>query len=368
MIIFAIAVAVAMPAKYERLVTDARLARVIAWQDANDTHAHPYANWDQPLKDMLARALTTLDGGGRLSPPTFRDADAPTTDEARTVYVQRVAISLWVEANHAVGWSLFDASARAREDMIGFRHLFHIQNGRYVWAERVKDLDPYWAFEFMTRPQRIPYLAAERTIAGSTPEDTVVGLIDRLRTLVHHAADDEMNAPKPPARQIIDGNITTGCWGTSGLIVTLLRSINIPASQVTHTLNGSTHSSVLFTGIGNKTMTHGDDPYNQFLLAVLSRDLLIDNDAVWAAMSNDPEREHRWHAEKAVSCINARYVLALGCASPMYSRIVSKEIDPYLSPAEKDAFHRTVDVIIQTSCPTFSTAAPAFPLQCWTPR
>jgi len=352
MIAIAFALAVAMPAKYERLVADPRVARTIEWDR---------------LRGKLAGALVQLEAGRRLDKIAIDNADALTEDEAGGIYAQRVAISLWVEANHKVAWSLFDVSPRERDDMIGFRRLFRVSNGRYTWVQRVKDLDPYWSYEFMTANQRIPYLAADRTIARPTPKDTVIGLLDRLRSLTHHAADDEMNAPKPPARQIIDGNITTGCWGTSGLIVTLLRSVNIAASQVTHSLNGHTHSSVLFTGIGNLTMTHGDDPYNQLLLAAPSRDLLIDNDTEWIAMSADAQRENRWHAVKGSTCINARYVLALSCTSPVYDRIMTKEIDPYLSPDESAKFHGAVESIRRT-CPSFNPAAREFPMQCWSPR
>jgi hypothetical protein len=317
------------------------------------------------MRAQLSKAIDTLESSGRLSAVVPRDRARLTESEARTVFIDRLAISLWVETHHRVGWSLRDYSDREREELLGVRRLFHVAQGAYVWVPQAMDLDPQWALTFMTQPQRIPYLAADRTLAAATPLATIVSLIDRLRTLVHHGSDDDMGVDRPEARSIIDSGITSGCWGTSGLIATLLRSVNIPAEQTTHMLDGRRHSSINFPTIGNNTMTHGDNPYNRLLLAVPSGDLLIDVDKEWTPMSKDARLYHRWHAAKASTCINSRAVLESGCRSSVYARMSTNEVEPYLTPEEARAFRADVEAIRREGCATFSSDSSPFPLTCW---
>ena len=317
------------------------------------------------MRTELSKALDTLESGGRLAAIAPPDPSRLTEADARTVFVDRIAISLWVEAHHRVAWNLLDYTDRERQELLGVRRLFHVERGAYIWVPQTKDLDPQWTLSFMTTAQRIPYLAADRTLAAGSPRATVVSLLDRLRTLVHHGSDDDMGIDRPDARRIIDEGITSGCWGTSGLIVTLLRSVNIPVEQTVHQLDGQRHSSVNFPTIGHLTMTHGDDPYNRLLLAVPSNDLLIDIERDWTPMSMDARLYHRWHATKAASCINSRAVLESGCGSAVYSRLSTTEVEPYLTPEEARAFRADVDTIRRTGCATFTSGSPVFPLSCW---
>ncbi|MGB2829456.1 MAG: hypothetical protein WBD75_03785 [Phycisphaerae bacterium] len=57
---------------------------------------------------------------------------------------------------------------------------------------------------------------------------------------------------------------TAGCWGTTGLYVTVLRSANIPVVGATIRLGDGVHSRPVFPSV-NCSLPNADDVYNRFL-------------------------------------------------------------------------------------------------------
>jgi hypothetical protein len=84
-------------------------------------------------------------------------------------------------------------------------------------------------------------------------------------------------------------HVTAGCWGTTGLLISVLRSANIPVRLVNvrgQGRSGCSHAQPYFVSEG-RFLSHGDDPYNQLVKpsdegAISPGRLLVDQ-ATWTS-------------------------------------------------------------------------------------
>jgi hypothetical protein len=68
---------------------------------------------------------------------------------------------------------------------------------------------------------------------------------------------------------------TAGCHGTAGLLLSVLRSVNIPAQYRSVQNQTSAHATVMFLS-EDLALTHGDDPYSRMSVGAPAAEILID--------------------------------------------------------------------------------------------
>jgi hypothetical protein len=120
---------------------------------------------------------------------------------------------------------------------------------------------------------------------GPTRPTTIAGLLDWCRSNLRHfiggwdtknVYDQWQYRGLPPVVKMIQGtkplsappgsdipHITGGCWGTTGFLRAVLRSVNVPVELVTHCGHAQPH--FIEDGL---YLTHGDDPYNALTRSV----------------------------------------------------------------------------------------------------
>ena len=168
------------------------------------------------------------------------------------MWLQRVATSLWVEANHKVNWSLRGYDKQTLVILFSPTNYLAIKDGaggRSVTFSRENggdliDNDPFQNFLF------------GRQFIRKTQKETLFEFTRWARTLKH--AGGITNAT---TEDILAGKTTPGCGWKVGLFNGILTSLNIPAQAVLINLGSPKHSGVVFPTIENLTLIHGDDPY-----------------------------------------------------------------------------------------------------------
>jgi hypothetical protein len=115
----------------------------------------------------------------------------------------------------------------------------------------------------------------DAALVASTPLDTIARVLEWCRDNMTHflyaATPDNMEdhwqyRGLPPVERIIAGTTssfgfrhwTAGCWGTSGFLRLVLRTVNVPATLVTN----CGHAQPYFPTV-ERYLSHGDDPYNR---------------------------------------------------------------------------------------------------------
>ncbi|MFQ5882343.1 MAG: hypothetical protein ACE5I9_07710 [Candidatus Methylomirabilales bacterium] len=264
--------------------------RAIIWRDPLPRR---YDAWSTTAKADLAAAFDTIRAGGEVGLPETAPATAPvpgalltrlSADDAWQAFIAHLAQTLVVDSCGWVDWSilgystdelrlLLDSDAMFTAAVDGYEmHLFphgHASHG-----------DPTRVYQ---------WLRSEGLVASD--QLTTVGRVlewcrDNMAHYLYGPTPDNMEAHWqyrgfPPVERIIAGTTspygtrhwTAGCWGTSGFLRLVLRTINLPATFVTN----CGHAQPYFPTLG-RYLSHGDDPYNRNTrdAGAAGTDLLLD--------------------------------------------------------------------------------------------
>ncbi len=276
------------------------LAEAIVWEAPGGTTI-AYGDWPASDKDFLQQQyLRILSETAPGVPAVMPLAGVPGTGEtistrltrndAWQLYIAHVAQSLAVEACRLVNWSVRSYSLEARELLFHSRSMFHWTpaDSAYVITFNhgvATPGDPYRTWMFARGGD---FLQGNRV-------GTVAAVIEWCRTnLIHFSGGwDAENVEDqwqyrgfPPVERMIAGTPRTsdasgtirhrtgGCWGTTGFLRAVLRTMNIPAKLEQRAGHALPHFLP-----DDRFLTHGDDPYNALFRTmawVPAEDLLVD--------------------------------------------------------------------------------------------
>jgi len=278
----------------------------VRWQAVDGT-VLAHHDWPAPLRAELQSVFDVIAHGQSPNlppvPPLLRPSDpdipVPLTPElarwspevVRSYFLAFVAQSLAVEIGRVVPWSIADYPTTELVPLFDSRSLFVADpaSGSYripYTTGAITPGDPSRIFRFMETTQLI----------GATPRETIERAVAWTgRNVVHFTGDwDAANVFAqwqyygwPPVDRILAGTTNANqpsmgvlrrsgaCFGTVGLLHTLLRTVNIPVESlnpcIAHGLPHFVHEHLY--------LSHGDDPYEIFMIAtppIPFAELLID--------------------------------------------------------------------------------------------
>jgi hypothetical protein len=232
-----------------------------------------------------------------MAPYLSRQAMVLAPGDAWRLYVAYVGHSLAIEIRQSVPWSIAGDTPEALQALLDGRSMFRwrgdlggylVEPGRSGW---VVPAPPALELGFLKREH----------LLGPTRLATIEAMVGWSRHLRHvRGRLDVDNAEQvwgyrglAPVSRVLAGvgpareHITAGCWGTTGLFISVLRSANIPVRLVNVRGQGPTacsHAQPYFVSEG-RFLSHGDDPYNQLVKgqdAVPPGRLLVDQ-ATWTS-------------------------------------------------------------------------------------
>ncbi len=303
------------------LLAHPAVAYHLMWRDAQGVHS--YSAWPDPMRARL-RALVDDARRGIAEPP--RDpppnawqptgendvTTALTPEYAREMYLETVATSLMVEMDRRVPWSVDDLNEDGLDALFSGNALFFWRGSRGVYE--ITAHDHGWA---VPAPAAVAFrFLHDHEMLSRTRRDTLVALIEWTRQLVHFAGATSPDnfadfwgyrGGMPVARALAGtryGGVefreypqydqvrhyTAGCHGTVGLLVNVLRSVNIPARYRSVQNASSSHATAMFLS-EDLALTHGDDPYSQMSVGAPAAEILVDRvtyDAWLGPLAADP--------------------------------------------------------------------------------
>ena len=273
------------------------VAKALVWDFGRGGQA--YAIWPEPYKARLRAAFALAWDGkasGLVDPPpdaaVYGDTDYPVTavsgGNAFALHVALVANSLVAEIGRRVPWSVAGYSDAA---------LAALFDGRQTYARSSKGQDSHTILRVSVPapPETCLEFLRSSKMIGADRRATIVHVLSWCRNLWHFTG---ANAAKnneehwhyrgmPPASRLITGttytgtgfgtkidlrrHFTAGCWGTTGFLISLLRTVNIPvqelnATQVNEHGGFESHSAPYFMS-EQLCLSHGDDPYDAYCRA-----------------------------------------------------------------------------------------------------
>jgi hypothetical protein len=304
------------------------IANAIIWEDA--AGAHPWATWPAERQAELIDAfehawlrtpIPVPDVPANLVQQADKNQQVTTvisTDDAWAYYKASVAHSLVLEmaggwppgAVRLPWWTVHVFSADQLAQLFDSREMFHWNTdpaGYQIVLTYHGNLvpgPPSYAFDFMVRNNMIATTRLEvigrllewcRGNLAHFPGDTTVknteyiwqypGLTPLVR-MIQGTVNTDPNGWPPR----IFNHWTAGCWGTTGFLRALLRTVNIPVKLVVP----STHAHPWFM-TEERYLSHGDDPYDLYYResGANGQDLLIEQatwDAWFGAALTDAQR------------------------------------------------------------------------------
>lgn len=269
----------------------------LRWTDASGTYS--YGAWPQERKQALWDACSAIRSGRDLALPdpprnawraSAGDSQSGvhmllSPEDARSLHLASVAQSLALELDRGVPWSLAGYSDDALEALLAASSQFwwNAHQGGYEPAAPTSTYvippPPQFAFEFLR----------DRGALRGNARETIVALTEFCRSLVHMKGGLELadfedqwdySGAMPITRALrgttrrSDGwraRFTAGCHGTVGIMVSVLRSANVPAQG--RIVEG--HATIEFLS-EDLALTHGDDPYNRISVRASTEELFID--------------------------------------------------------------------------------------------
>ena len=262
------------------------IRNAIIWEAPCGTQAYP--GWNAPMKAALANAfkmawnfasVMTVDPVPNLK--TLADTDTVVQillqSDAWSMFLAYVAQSLAVEIGNRVGWSIAGYSSTGLAQLFDSRETFRWNAGQLGYEI---------TFNHGVALPCAPNMGYSLlySMIGGNRFSTIAGLLDWCRSNLRHFSgtwatanvyDQWQYRGFPPVLRMIQGtptlsqpslgvnHMTGGCWGTTGFLRALLRTVNIPVSLVTHC--GHAQPNFVEDGL---YLSHGDDPYNQLTTAV----------------------------------------------------------------------------------------------------
>jgi hypothetical protein len=244
-----------------------------AWYAGGMTGADP-----TPVNDPPANLLPTSDTS---------TLTVISESDAQALYVKYLALTFVVELQRQVPWSLFEYDAPSLAELLDARKFFAQWTGvGYAFIDQsVVPAPPLTAAAFV---------AAHNFLCTDRPK-TIAEAVFWTRNLVHDQDEGTEAAAEiaywqyagsPPVSRILGGTYynglhngsitsgltqwTSGCHGTTGLIKSLLRTLNIPVEDFDfrnptitvpgNSLNFQGHAVPHFIS-EHLWMSHADDPY-----------------------------------------------------------------------------------------------------------
>lgn len=280
----------------------------LTWRDA--AGAQTYSRWPAAMQQRLWTLVDEARRGRHAAaseppanawiPADDRDiTTAFTIDDARELYLTTVAQSLAIEMDRRVPWSVDDLNEQELAAIFGSNALFWWNSERRLHV--IGPTSHGWA---VPAPASAAYaFLNQHGLIRRSRRDTVIAVVEWTRSLVHFAGETSRSnfadfwgylGGMPVSRALTGtryagttladypgyGDVrhyTAGCHGTVGLLVNLLRAVNIPAQYRAVSDDTSSHATVLFLS-EDVALTHGDDPYSQTSLGAPTRELLISRD------------------------------------------------------------------------------------------
>jgi hypothetical protein len=263
-----------------------------------------YTSWPADLQAMLTTnfvaywnwynsGMTGADPNPGSDPPAntgISTAPALSVADAQSLYVKYVALTLVVEIQHRVPWTILGYDSASLAELLDARKFFtaYTSNGYALMVMTVVPAPPLVSAQFVAQNN---FLCANRPA-------TIAEAVFWARNLTHFenvtGTADEIDMGlwqyigPPPASRVLAGtkyvgtspgvptdlhHWTLGCHGTTGLLKSLLRTLNVPVEHFSDqnpsltrpndTFRFTTHAVPHFLADG-LWLGHGDDPYNVF--------------------------------------------------------------------------------------------------------
>lgn len=266
------------------------IRNAINWERTDGSIVN-YSNWTAAEKTALAnlyRSILSNTAPGLAAAPSMVSTPGPAESastrlsaaDAWKYYIAYVAQSLVMEGDVRLNWSIAGNTAEELNLLFDSRNLFKwtpVFNAYSIPSTlgNCTPGDPYRIYTFLKT----------NNLIGNTKLDSVVKILGWCRSMVHYSGGlDAANVfnqwqyyGMPPAEYILTGtkladqpnsplkHRTAGCWGTTGLLRILLRTINIAAKLEQRGSASAIHAIPhFFTGV-SYYLSHGDDPYNAFI-------------------------------------------------------------------------------------------------------
>ena len=289
------------------------VANAIVWE--TERGPIPWTHWDEGRRRSLEEAFLAESAAlqGRGDPMGFPLQDPPPNIAAQTrdqtvlsavdawrLYVAHVGHSLALEMLRTVPWSIANDSPPSLEALLDGRTMF-------VWKGGGYQVDPARSGWVVPAPPAVElgFLVREHLL-GQTRLATIEAMVG-WSVRLHHMRGrfDIDNAEQiwqyrgyAPVSRVLAGtgpqqeHVTAGCWGTTGLFISVLRAANIPVRLMN--IRGAripgrppcSHAQPYFVSEG-RHLSHGDDPYSQYIKSLAPGTLppgrLLIDEATWTA-------------------------------------------------------------------------------------
>lgn len=234
-----------------------------------------------------------------------------TEEEALSMWLPHIALSLYAEVNHLVPWSMLGYNEEQRSFLLDGRKFINYQEissrSAYSFAltwenggglTGITDWNPFYSYDFLN----------DNSMMQPTQQETIYAFTQWIReNIIHESASNAYalhlaygyngsypvdKVLNPPAGQ---RHWTQGCSGTSSLYSAMLKTINIPVS-INLTLGG--HRAPLFP-TANLALMHGDDPYGTMnrrgLQEVPVEEIFVPIEEFYSMNHAEPERYDGTH-------------------------------------------------------------------------
>lgn len=254
--------------RYDAYFYDSKIRAAMVWRDKAGDLA--YDSWPQALKELLKKHISVIETGAPSpleGPPRLIDKTYFSKDAAMDIYAAHIAQSLWADASGAIAWKLRNMPSEWISCLLDSRAIMSYDKGRDAYFfdraanGAVTSWNPRASYEFLENFGMV----------GATPADTIYKLTDWMRARLIHFTGSDLSSNTgyegfPPVDLVIyrlpgKRHETAGCWGTTGLYASILRSVNVPVRPGFVMLSGASHSRPHFPSAG-LYLAHGDDPYN----------------------------------------------------------------------------------------------------------
>lgn len=258
-------------AAYNTLLALPLIQNNMVWRNGNGDRN--YAAWSASERNDLMNVISALENGEPLpviAPPTVDANSYISAGDAWQIFLKYIAQSLWAEVHQVVPWSILDFTDSQLVWLLdGRKFIYYYPTTNQYWfyykMGECTAWNPKISYEFLTNLGLIE----------DSQLETMYALTNWMRAHLQHMGSPNNNMDQygyggpAPADKILyplegKGHVTTGCWCTSGLYAAVLRSVNIPVEQVVINF-GANHSRPAFPMI-DRSLAHGDDPYNKYLV------------------------------------------------------------------------------------------------------